>query len=106
MSVNISKQKRDVLISKVTELKDFIATCPQDQNTQNLLGYIGDILKEINRKKYGLVFEEHQEGIDILLENNMPILTEEKDLSIKNGGEQNFLIEGDNLAALQLLEKR
>ncbi len=105
MSVNISKQKRDVLISKVKKLKDFIATCPQDQNTQNLLGYIGDILKEINRKKYGLVFEEHQEGIDILLKNNMPILTEEKDLSIKNGGEQNFLIEGDNLAALQLLEK-
>ena len=105
MSVNISKQKRDVLISKVKKLKDFIATCPQDQNTQNLLGYIGDILKEVNRKKYGLVFEEHQEGIDILLENDMPILTEEKDLSIKNGGEQNFLIEGDNLAALQLLEK-
>lgn len=105
MSVNISKQKRDVLISKVKKLKDFIATCPQDQNTQNLLGYIGDILKEINRKKYGLVFEEHQEGIDILLENNMPILTEDKDLSIENGGEQNFLIEGDNLAALQLLGK-
>lgn len=105
MSVNISKQKRDVLISKIKELKDFITASPQDKNTQNLLGYLGDILKEINRKKYGLVFEEHQEGIDILLENDMPILTEEKDLSIKNGGEQNFLIEGDNLAALQLLKK-
>jgi len=105
MSVNISKQKRDVLISKIKELKDFINASPQDKNTQNLLGYIGDILKEIDRKKYGLVFEEHQEKIDIILSKSLPILTEEKDLEINNDGELNFLIEGDNLAALQLLEK-
>jgi len=105
MSVNISKKKRDVLINRVKSIKDFISSCPQDQNTQNLLGYIGDILKEINRKKYGLVFEEHQEKIDELLSTHIPILAEEPDLAINNGGEQNFLIEGDNLAALQLLEK-
>ena len=105
MSVNISKKKRDVLISRVKSIKDFISSCPQDQNTQNLLGYIGDILKEINRKKYGLIFEEHREKIDELLSTHIPILAEEPDLTINNGGEQNFLIEGDNLAALQLLEK-
>ncbi len=105
MSVNISKQKRDVLISKIKELKDFITASPQDKNTQNLLGYLGDILKEINRKKYGLVFEAHQEGIDITLKSNLPILTKEEDLAIINGGELNFLIEGDNLASLQLLER-
>ncbi len=105
MSVNISKQKRDILIKKIKELKDFISSCPQNQNTQNLLGYIGDILKEIDHKKYGLVFEEHQEGIDITLSKSLPILSEEKDLAISNDGELNFLLEGDNLAALQLLEK-
>ena len=105
MSVNISKQKRDVLISKIKELKNFITASPQNKNTQNLLGYLGDILKEINRKKYGLIFEEHQESIDTTLKNNLPILTEEKDLVINNGGELNFLIEGDNLATIQLLEK-
>ena len=105
MSVNISKQKRDVLISKIKELKDFISACPQNQNTHNLLGYIGDILKEIDRKKYGLVFEEHREKIDKLLGTHVPFLTEETDLKLDNGGETNFLIEGDNLAALQLLEK-
>ena len=31
--------------------------------------------------------------------------TEQSDLYIDNGGEMNFLIEGDNLASLQLLEK-
>lgn len=35
----------------------------------------------------------------------MPILTEENDLFIDNGGQMNFLIEGDNLASLKLLEK-
>ena len=105
MSVNISKQKRDVLISKIKELKDFISACPQNQNTHNLLGYIGDILKEIDRKKYGLVFEEHREKIDELLRTHVPVLTEDLYLKLNNGGETNFLIEGDNLAALQLLEK-
>lgn len=39
------------------------------------------------------------------MSENLPVLTEEKDLFIDNGGQQNFLIEGDNLASLQLLEK-
>ena len=50
-------------------------------------------------KKYGLVFEEHQEAIDTVLAEHTPVLTEEKPLLIDNGGEMNFLLEGDNLAA-------
>ena len=34
-----------------------------------------------------------------------PVLTENKDLFINNDGQMNFLIEGDNLASLKLLEK-
>ena len=34
-----------------------------------------------------------------------PVLTEEEELFIDNGGQMNFLIEGDNLASLKLLEK-
>jgi DNA modification methylase len=34
-----------------------------------------------------------------------PVLTEEADLFIDHGGQMNFLLEGDNLAALKLLEK-
>ena len=33
------------------------------------------------------------------------MLTEEADLFIDHGGQMNFLLEGDNLAALKLLEK-
>ena len=105
MSTNISKQKRDALLDKIQQIKKFISAGPQDENTANLLTYIGELTKEINGKKYGLVFEEHREKIDELLEENAPVLVEQEDLFIDNGGEMNFLIEGDNLAALKLLEK-
>lgn len=105
MSTNVSKEKREKLISEIKAIKSYIAAVPQDENTKQLLTYITDIEKDIKGKKYGLVFEEHREAIDEILEENTPVLTEEKDLFIDNGGQMNFLIEGDNLAALQLLEK-
>lgn len=102
---NISKQKREDLLSKVKEIRNFISNAPQDENTGNLLSYLSEIEKDINGKKYGLVFEEHREDIDEVLETHTPVLTEETDLFIDNGGQMNFLIEGDNLASLKLLEK-
>jgi adenine-specific DNA-methyltransferase len=105
MSTNISKQKREDLLAKIKEIRSFIAAVPQDENTGNLLSYLSDIEKDINGKKYGLVFEEHREGIDEILDTHTPVLTEDANLFIDNGGQMNFLIEGDNLASLKLLEK-
>mgnify|MGYP000879801815 CR=1 FL=1 len=105
MSTNISKLKRDDLLDKINQIHTYIANAPQDENTGKLLTYLSEVEKDVNGKKYGLVFEEHREKIDEVLENNTPVLTEEKDLFIDNGGEMNFLIEGDNLASLKLLEK-
>jgi len=105
MGTNISKQKRDDLIAKVKDIRTFIAAAPQDENTGALLTYLGELEKEVKSKKYGLVFEEHHEGIDEVLATHVPVLTEEKDLFIDNNGQLHFLIEGDNLTALQLLLK-
>lgn len=105
MTTNLSKERRDTLVAKINEIKGFIEHQQQDENTINLLSYINELEKEIKSKKYGLVYEEHKEEIDEILENNVPILKEEKDLFVDNGGQINFLIEGDNLACLQLLEK-
>jgi len=102
---NISEQKRNELFEKIKCLREFISSSKQDKNTENLLKYITDIEKEVKIKKYGLVFEEHKEEIDEILENSIPFLNEEKDLFVDNGGNVNFLIEGDNLASLHLLEK-
>ena len=105
MSTNISKKKRDDLLDKIKQIRAFIAAAPQDENTDNLLSYLSELEKDVNGKKYGLVFEEHREEIDEVLDTHTPVLTEEADLFIDHGGQMNFLLEGDNLAALKLLEK-
>lgn len=104
-STNISKGKREDLLNKIAEIRSFIAKSEQDKNTAQLMAYLGDLEKDVNGKKYGLVFEEHRESIDEVLDNYTPVLTEDEDLFIDNGGNVNFLIEGDNLASLKLLEK-
>ena len=105
MSTNISKLKREDLLAKIKDIRTFISSAPQDENTANLLSYLSDLEKDVNGKKYGLVFEEHREEIDEVLDTHTPVLTEDENLFIDNGGQMNFLIEGDNLASLQLLEK-
>ena len=105
MSTNISKQKREELLAKIKEIRTFIASAEQDENTGNLLSYLSELERDVGGKKYGLVFEEHREEIDEILATHTPVLTEDGSLLIDNGGQMNFLLEGDNLASLQLLLK-
>lgn len=61
----------------------------------------------LTEKKYGLVWEEHEEEVDKKLVHNIPVFTEVEERKIiadKNEG-FNFLLEGDNLHSLKLLEK-
>ena len=105
MPMDLSKQKRDDLTAKIRALRGHISAEPQDEDTGRLLTYLAELEKEVNGRKYGLVFEEHREKIDEVLATHAPVLTEQADLMLDNGGQMNFLIEGDNLAALKLLEK-
>lgn len=105
MSTNISKQKREELLAKIKAIRTFIASAEQDENTGNLLAYLSELERDVGGKKYGLVFEEHREDIDEILATHTPVLTEDGSLLIDNGGQMNFLLEGDNLASLQLLLK-
>ncbi len=105
MSTNLSKQKREELLSKIEEIRNHIKTKLYDENAGKLFGYLNELAAQVNGQKYGLIFEEHRESIDDTLEENLPVLTEEKKLFVDGGGELNFLLEGDNLASLQLLEK-
>lgn len=105
MSINLSQQRRAELLSHIEEIRAFLKKSLYDENASQLASYLNDLEREVKGKKYGLVFEEHKESIDETLENHLPVLTEEKDLFVDNGGELNFLLEGDNLASLKLLEK-
>ena len=85
MSVNISKTKRERLIQKIKAIKEFISAAPQDENTARLSAYAADIEKDVKRKKYGLVFEDHSESEDERLKTHAPFLVEQKELSINSG---------------------
>lgn len=104
MSTNLSKQKREETIKKISEIRNFLQNSP-DKNAQKLLGFLGDLENDVQTRKFGLIFEEHREEIDEILENNLPVFIEDKTSAINKGGLQNFIIEGDNLASLKLLEK-
>lgn len=64
------------------------------------------LLELVNRKKYGLVWEEHPEDVEERLREQLPVLEEDRALALTDGGKEapnHVLIEGDNLEALTAL---
>lgn len=77
------------------------------RTTTRTLIAINEIENELNSKKYGLVWEEHEEAVDAQMKTHIPVFTEDESMEIATlpEAEYNFLLEGDNLHSLYLLEK-
>ena len=101
MSTNLSREKRELLLENINIMREKL------QDDTNLLNSLNEIEKELKRKKYGLVWEEHEEKIDKEIKNKIPVFEELTELEIKKNkeGKTNFILEGDNLHSLYLLEK-
>ena len=99
-TVNLSKIKREKLLSKIELLK-------QQLNDEDMIATLNEVETELTKKKYGLVWEEHSEEVDEKMKSNIPIFVEDKDKEIISDKSLpfNFLLEGDNLHSLKLLEK-
>ncbi len=98
---NLSQIKREQMISFLEKLKE------QHSDDESLIA-INQIEKELTSKKYGLVWEEHEEEVDVKMQTHIPVFTEVKEREIvgnPDSKEYNFLLEGDNLHSLKLLEK-
>ena len=97
---NISKLKRDKMLAFLEELK-------KTHNDDESIRAFNEIENSLCEKKYGLVFEEHTEEVDERLQNEIPVLCEDKKRRIckDEALPWNFILEGDNLQALYLLEK-
>jgi adenine-specific DNA-methyltransferase len=92
MSGHIDKSE---LISKLQTLEGLT-----NDERSNLIG----LLRQ--HKKYGLVWEEREEAVEERLREELPVLVEDKDLALLDGGKEtpnHILIEGDNLEALTTL---
>ncbi|MDD7348238.1 MAG: site-specific DNA-methyltransferase [Clostridiales bacterium] len=98
---NLSQIKREKMLKFLETLKE------QHSDDESLIA-INQIENELTSKKYGLVWEEHEEEVDVKMRTHIPVFTEveEKEIVGDSESEQyNFLLEGDNLHSLKLLEK-
>ncbi len=98
---NLSKKRRDEMIAFLEMLKK------QHSDDDSLMA-INRIEKELTSKKYGLIWEEHQEEVDKKMETYIPVFSEVPEYELiedENDTSFNFLLEGDNLYSLKLLEK-
>lgn len=98
---NLSQLKRQRMFEFLQKIRD------EHKDDDSVLMALGEIESELNAKKYGLVWEQHEEAVDVKVRTHVPVFTEVKDREISaNPGENyNFLLEGDNLHSLYLLEK-
>lgn len=106
MSKNLSRLQLKELNNKIKNISIYIEETADKDFKELLQGYLCDIEKSINEHKYGLIFEEHRENIEYAIENDLVFLKEIQNMEINKGGKMNFLIEGDNLATLCILEKK
>ena len=98
---NLSQQKRERMLAFLEMLKT------QHTDDDSLIA-LGEIERELKAKKYGLVWEEHEEAVDVMMRTHIPVFTADESMEINgdpNSEQYNFLLEGDNLHSLRLLEK-
>lgn len=97
---NLSQIKRQRML-------EFLSKIKEEHNDDETLIAIGEIENELNSKKYGLVWEKHEEQVDMMMQDNIPVFSEvkEKEITSTDDNSYNFLLEGDNLHSLKLLEK-
>lgn len=97
---NLSQIKRQRML-------EFLNKIREEHTDDESLMAINEIETELTNKKYGLVWEEHEERVDVEMQHNVPVFTEVTDKEIVSDESlpYNFLLEGDNLHSLKLLEK-
>lgn len=100
LSTNLSSERRQ-------KMKKFLDMIRKEHTDDNSIVAINEIENYLTEKKFGLVWEEHRERVDQELETKIPVFTEisEKEIYDKPDEIFNFIIEGDNLHSLNLLNK-
>lgn len=98
---NLSQVKRQRMLEFINRIRE------EHKDDDDMLIALGEIESELNAKKYGLVWEQHEEAVDVQMRDNIPVFTEvpECEIAAAPGEKYNFLLEGDNLHSLRLLEK-
>ena len=86
---------------------DFLEVLAAQHKDDESIKAFNEIKNHLLDKKYGLVWEEHSEKVDEMMSENIPVFTEDNERKITSDKDlhYNFILEGDNLQSLSLLEK-
>ncbi|MBJ8349991.1 site-specific DNA-methyltransferase [Streptococcus zalophi] len=80
----------------------------REENRNEDIEKLEELVRLLHTKKYGLVWEEHAELVEEKMKTQIPVFVEDEGKKIVGNPESedyNFLLEGDNLHSLHLLEK-
>jgi len=98
------KNEKETSIDYVKSLIEAART----ENREDDIPKLEKLIQLLNSKKYGLVWEEHAELVEEEMKTKIPVFVEDKEKKIHDNPDSenfNFLLEGDNLHSLHLLEK-
>ncbi len=98
------KNEKDDAIQYVKSL----LTQAREDNRNEDIEKLEELVRLLHTKKYGLVWEEHAEIVEEEMKTKIPVFVEDEIKKINDNPDSedfNFLLEGDNLHSLHLLEK-
>lgn len=103
----IERPRKNEKYEAIQYVKGLLTKAREDNRNEDI-EKLEDLVRLLHTKKYGLVWEEHAEIVEEEMKTKIPVFVEETDRKIVGNPESedyNFLLEGDNLHSLHLLEK-
>lgn len=73
---NLSQLRRQKMLEFLSKIKE------EHKDDDDTLIALGEIENELTSKKYGLVWEKHEEAVDVKMRTHIPVFTEVKEREI------------------------
>ena len=98
---NLSQLKRERMLAFLQKIKE------KYRDDDDMLIALGEIESELTSKKYGLVWEQHEEAVDVMMRDNIPVFTEapEREITAAPGQGYNFILKVTTSTLLHLPRK-
>ena len=103
----IERPRKNEKDGAITYVQELLKQAREDRRNEDV-DKLENLIRLLNIKKYGLVWEEHAELVEEEMKTKIPVFIEDETKKIVGNPESkdyNFLLEGDNLHSLHLLKK-
>lgn len=103
----IERPRKNEKDNAIQYVKKLLVQAREDNRNEDI-EKLEELVRLLHTKKYGLVWEEHAEIVEEEMKTKIPVFVEDADRKIvgnPDSEDYNFLLEGDNLHSLHLLEK-